>query len=603
MRRSHTPSSPKSPNGRSHARVVLRAWQALRPAGLPALGAALTLTGLLLPQGWYETLPKPSQMPPEIVKGVTLLRLSLIIEGLALIWVAARRWTFCRLPENELLGPPPDAPDRGEPTPAVTYGILLAITALAAALRFAHLTADLWNDEIYSLMFYGKLPLWQVVATGLDSPNHLLNTFLVNVSIMLFGQTEWAIRLPAVLFGIATIPLMYWVGRFVLPRQAGLGAALLLSVSYQHLWFSQDARGYSPYLFFSLLGSGLFVKGLREDRPATWVLYVVTMVLATASLLSAGYVLVAHMIIGAAAAAHLRHQGRPPVALLKRLSAVFGAAVLLTFQTYATMLPKVLFYLRVWDAPGSGYPPLSLALLGELVRGAAAGLGHAGLVAAPVLFAVAGIGLATMLRRDWALTAALILPEILTVVLAAARGQAVAPRLLLLALPAGILAAIAGIDRLGELAGRGGSTARRAGSSRAAAALVIGASLFSAISLRAYYAAPKQPFQATIRYVQQQRNDGDIVLVAWLAGLGFEYYGDRYGLAEGRDYFLVRSAADVNRVLAAHAGKGSLFVTTLPRLIHLAYPDLEARVAGGWTPIRRIRGTLGGGDIMVWRQR
>lgn len=588
-----SPGDGSPPASRYSATEVLR-----RPSVRWVLACVFVATGVFLPQGWYDTLPRPSHMPPETIKGVTLLRLSFVFEGLAFAWLALSRWRFTRLREAERLAP---AAEKAETfgLPAA-YWALAAITAVATILRFLRINADLWNDEIYSLKYYAKLPLWQVAATNLDAPNHLLNTVLVNISMALFGQQEWAIRLPAVIFGIATVVVTYWVGRFVLSRQGALGAALLLSVSYHHIWFSQNARGYSPYLFFSLLASGLFVKGLQEDRRSIWALYVMAMLFNFASLFSAGYVLGAHVMVGALALLLLRRRGRPSVNLLKRLALVFGVLGLLVFQLYAAMLPQIRFLMRVYSAPAMGYAPFSSAMLGELARSLSAAFGPAVLGALIPLVAVGLIGFVAMFRRQWTMTLALSLPEVLTVALAGVQGQVVPPRLLLLALPAAILATVSGIFRLSELATR--ALKVRIAASQVATALVIVLSLGSLASLLSYYAVPKQPFRATIQYVQERRKTGGIILVMWLAGLGFEYYGPRYGLVEGRDYFIVQTSGDVDTILSSHPGAASFFVTTLPRLMHIAAPDLEARVTRSWTRVRRFRGTLGGGDITIWEQ-
>lgn len=564
--------------------------------------ALLILMGVFLPRGWYDALPRPSYMPREAVKGVTLLQISFILEGLAFVWLAVSRWTFVRLPEAErlTLAAVPGSDTRGIRT---TYWSLAVIVAGAIVLRLLHLSSDLWGDEITPLLDYGRLAAWQVMTTYLNSGNHLLNTLLVNTSTTLLGQTEWTVRLPAVIFGIATIPAMYWVGCLALSRQGGLGAALLLAVSFQHIFFSQDARGYSAYLFFSLLSSGLLVRGLQEDRLWIWAFYVVTLFFDLASVLIGVYVLGAHMIVGAMALLLMSRKKPFPMNLLKRLVMVFGGVCLLAFQLYATMLPQAYFMARVWSAAPSGYPPFSMEFFGEILRGVFGRFGPGMLIAALPFLLIGGAGFALLLRRQWALTLALTLPEVLTAVFTSARGFVFVPRFFLLALPVAILAVVAGISWLTEIVARGLGRKMRIFSSSLAMALVIVLSLVSLASLKRYYAAPKQPFQASTEYVQAERTAGEIVLVSFLGGVGFNYYGERHGLIRGEDYFIVRSAADLDKVLSTHGGSHSLFVTTLPRLLHLAQPDLEARIESGWTPIRTFRGTLGGGDITIWKQR
>jgi 4-amino-4-deoxy-L-arabinose transferase-like glycosyltransferase len=161
---------------------------------------------------------------------------------------------------------------------------LAAIIALAAVLRCISLGSDLWIDEITTIVDYRNMPTMQVIGSYLRSNNHLLNTLLMKAAIAVFGEHEWSARLPAMLFGVATIPVIYWVARLAMSRLASLGAALLLALSYHHIFFSQNARGYTAYLFFALLSTGALARGLQRDEMRQWALYVVSVVLGFASL-------------------------------------------------------------------------------------------------------------------------------------------------------------------------------------------------------------------------------------------------------------------------------------------------------------------------------
>ena len=100
-----------------------------------------------------------------------------------------------------------------------------------------------------------------------SSPNqHLMNSLLERVTVAWFGEHDWSIRLPAVLFGIATIPAIYWLARTVMGGWQSLSVALLTAVSYHHIWFSQNARGYSSYLLFCVIATTAFWYLIHTDR-------------------------------------------------------------------------------------------------------------------------------------------------------------------------------------------------------------------------------------------------------------------------------------------------------------------------------------------------
>jgi len=81
------------------------------------------------------------------------------------------------------------------------------------------------------------------------------------------GRSEWFLRLPAVFFGVATVYLIYLLGRKIFNEKMGFISALFLSVAPYHLYYSQEARMYS-LLAFLATASMLF---LVERK---WLAYV-----------------------------------------------------------------------------------------------------------------------------------------------------------------------------------------------------------------------------------------------------------------------------------------------------------------------------------------
>src|SRR5262249_38688261 len=119
--------------------------------------------------------------------------------------------------------------------------LVAAATVLAAGLRLYGLGSDLWVDEITTVLAYQNTSPFHVLTAYTSSNNHLLNTLLMKASVSALGVTEWAVRLPAVLLGIACIPAQYGLARLALGRRESVLAALLLAVSQHHIFFSQNA--------------------------------------------------------------------------------------------------------------------------------------------------------------------------------------------------------------------------------------------------------------------------------------------------------------------------------------------------------------------------
>ncbi len=151
---------------------------------------------------------------------------------------------------------------------------LLSITACAAALRFHALGAKtFWFDEgvsvgIARLDAYNFLRiLWRREA------NMSLYYILLHAWLWL-GNSEAFIRSLSVIFALATIPAIYFLGRRLFDSRTGLVAAVLLSVNAFHLCYSQEARSYSLMVLLCILSSLYFVKTVENQSPPNRRAYV-----------------------------------------------------------------------------------------------------------------------------------------------------------------------------------------------------------------------------------------------------------------------------------------------------------------------------------------
>jgi hypothetical protein len=160
-----------------------------------------------------------------------------------------------------------------------TVVLLIALTGTGAFFRLRHLDAQsLYHDEVHMVTYVQGLlekgyphkmigPIERPLAT------YELAPYPIALSVLLFGMSDFALRLPAALFGILTIPLLYVVGRWVFDRQVGLLAAAVYTfcpqalIWAQYLWHPQQTQ------FLALLTSLLFYQAIRHAPIAPRYLY------------------------------------------------------------------------------------------------------------------------------------------------------------------------------------------------------------------------------------------------------------------------------------------------------------------------------------------
>src|SRR5215813_7568292 len=184
---------------------------------------------------------------------------------------------------------------------STTRMILAGLLVAGLALRLHDLGVGLWFDEIQTMVDYVRLPLGQILTTYDSQNQHMLYSVLARLSVDLFGDSGWSLRLPAAIMGTASLWATYRLASRVTSEREALLATLLLTFSYHHVWFSQNARGYSGLLLFSLLGTEAFLR-LISSSQAGWktaVFYAVSMALAIYTHVTAAFVVVAHALIAA----------------------------------------------------------------------------------------------------------------------------------------------------------------------------------------------------------------------------------------------------------------------------------------------------------------
>ena len=164
--------------------------------------------------------------------------------------------------------------------PRIYLAGLAIVTLIGSALRLRAVFYPLRHDEAYTFLTSGLQAVWTTLSTY-DSPaNHMLHSALVRISCLLFGNQEWAIRMPALLAGILVIPTTFAAFTVLADYGAALLAAALVACSHPMIAFSANARGYSQAALFTLVMVLLASRLRTRPSKTAWVVLVLCAVAA-----------------------------------------------------------------------------------------------------------------------------------------------------------------------------------------------------------------------------------------------------------------------------------------------------------------------------------
>ncbi|MEO5701558.1 MAG: glycosyltransferase family 39 protein [Casimicrobiaceae bacterium] len=492
---------------------------------------------------------------------------------------------------------------RGEflPVLAGEKAALTCILVIAACLRAFYLDSGLWYDEVFTLTHYVRIPAQQIVTDFSSFNNHIFYSLQAKASIDLFGESAWSLRLPALVFGVASVWATWLLARPMVGRSAALVAAFLLAVSSQHVWFSQNARGYTELLFWATLGTALFLRAIRQPGWAVAIGYAGCVIAAVYTQLSAAVFFAALGLVHVGALGWPRQRANHCGLTDVRMFAAYGAALVGTFLLYAPMLTQVHGTTRGVGGGGAARPLAEwqnpLRALQEIIHSADA----FGVLAPITLIVVAFLcfhGVRLVARREPLAVALYALHVPLTVVVVTALSLRLWPRYFFID-AAFVMVCIAASAN--AWAGRGASMlVNRWGVTSSMAqhvtlsVIVVVATIASVPPLTRHYAYPKQDFAGAVALVERQRGPGDIVTSVGRASEALRsYYAPSWPVLAGADQ-LHTWLGEKRRVW---------LVIAFPGVTARNAPEVQAILQDRFEVVATLPGTLGDGTVLVYRSR
>ncbi len=155
--------------------------------------------------------------------------------------------------------------------------LIFLLVVLGAALRLFHLDyQSLWYDELHSMIPTAPEATVSSIIEYAKTDQPPLFFLYLHFFFKVFGYNELMGRLASAIIGILGIPAVYLLGKEVKNKEVGLFAAMLVSINYYQIYYSQDVRFYGLAFFTSALSFLFFVRVFKQPNISNAVLYVIT---------------------------------------------------------------------------------------------------------------------------------------------------------------------------------------------------------------------------------------------------------------------------------------------------------------------------------------
>lgn len=551
-------------------------------------GGLLLLIAMVVSNADYQQMLLTNQSR-SLAWGPTLFRVLLAVHGLALI-IAGLIWRRSKSSPNAIIN--------RRPVERSAYLILAVLCVAALGLRLWRLNTDLWFDEILMVLDFIRQPFGEMLTSFPSKNQHLLYSILAHLSVQLFGESAWAVRLPSVFFGVGSVWALFLLGRSVIGTRAALLTCTLMTFSYHHIWFSQNARGYMGLMFFSTLATWLWLEAWGRGKGwwlayavisalGAWVQMLMVFVVATHGLLYLVWLAFPKLFgrVGERREIEGRHRWYPILAWL-----LCGT---LTLQVYALALPEFL-HTGIHEVSEPSEWVSLWWVITESLRSLK--LGFSAVIVLLAGGAMVGLGLLAMLKRDLLATLSMILPPIFVGVTTLIWSHNFWPRLFFFAMGFALLIVVQGAMTLPQilrslLPSLPIQERWLAAAGTGLAALMI---LASCLTIPRVYALPKQNYTGARDFVESNRQSSDAVVAVGLAGVAYgKYFAPQWTDAQ--------TQAELDAARQGHANVWLVY--TIPIQVKAYRPEIWKVIEKDFEVVKVFPGTLGGGEVYVCRQK
>jgi mannosyltransferase len=151
---------------------------------------------------------------------------------------------------------------------------LIALLIIAVSIRLIGIGKEsVWLDEAITLR-QAEQPMAITIHFVANDSHFPLYVILMHFWVRLFGISEIAARMLSLVFGVGSVYLIFLLGKRLFSPRVGLIAAAFLTFAPQMVYYSQEARLYTLFLFLTMLSCYFYVQLLEQQSKKNIALYI-----------------------------------------------------------------------------------------------------------------------------------------------------------------------------------------------------------------------------------------------------------------------------------------------------------------------------------------
>lgn len=157
--------------------------------------------------------------------------------------------------------------------------ILILLLLIGGTIRFIGIGREsIWLDEAITVR-QSVMDMETSIGLLKEDTHFPLYGIMINIWVHLFGASETAIRVPSLIFDLISIYAVYLIGRKLFSQKTGMVAAVLLAFSTTSIYYSQEARLYTLFLFLTLASFYFYIRLLDKITAIDSIFYLLFSVL------------------------------------------------------------------------------------------------------------------------------------------------------------------------------------------------------------------------------------------------------------------------------------------------------------------------------------